>query len=486
MAIHLLHRAAAEAAFLLPQRGWTVGHLSEFYPPTANLLGINVNRGAAIRVRLRSPTAPSSFLDYDSVLSTLLHEFAHIAVGPHDVRFYTVLGELKAAVEGARIRAAGMASVGVYLPTEGRPAEAAAAAAAKSRAAAAASGGGVRLGGRPRRVGAARAGGTGGLFRLCLPAEMAAAAALRRAADDVTCGTGGDAEVGTAAAAGGAGAPATRGATGGGAAAFGAPSTAGARGAIAASAAGGGRAGGGASKRPRTGTGTPAAAGGRVLGGGGAAAAAAGAAAAARAAGVASAGAATGLGTTAARGAGRAPRGGGGAGAASAVPPAAGQPTSGGAAASRPQSAKGKGPGGGARPLPGLRPPWLARPAGRSEPTAVSDAGSGGAPPRGAAHSIPPWARVRPGGPSGERPTATDARPIPAAGAEAGRAARPPARPAGPSQSTEVVVLDADDEPPTGGGDAAAAARPTGQGGRGGRAGGGGGAATVIVLDDSD
>ncbi|KAK1858245.1 hypothetical protein I4F81_000856 [Pyropia yezoensis] len=142
MAIHLLHRAAAEAAFLLPQRGWTVGHLSEFYPPTANLLGINVNRGAAIRVRLRSPTAPSSFLDYDSVLSTLLHEFAHIAVGPHDVRFYTVLGELKAAVEGARIRAAGMASVGVYLPTEGRPAEAAAAAAAKSRAAAAASGGG--------------------------------------------------------------------------------------------------------------------------------------------------------------------------------------------------------------------------------------------------------------------------------------------------------------------------------------------------------
>lgn len=228
MAIHLLHRAAAEAAFLLPQRGWTVGHLSEFYPPTANLLGINVNRGAAIRVRLRSPTAPSSFLDYDSVLSTLLHEFAHIAVGPHDVRFYTVLGELKAAVEGARIRAAGMASVGVYLPTEGRPAEAAAAAAAKSRAAAAASGGGVRLGGRPRRVGAARAGGTGGLFRLCLPAEMAAAAALRRAADDVTCGTGGDAEVGTAAAAGGAGAPAKRGATGGGAAAFGAPSTAGA------------------------------------------------------------------------------------------------------------------------------------------------------------------------------------------------------------------------------------------------------------------
>ncbi|GAB0498405.1 hypothetical protein MMPV_009749 [Pyropia vietnamensis] len=469
MATHLLHRAAAEAAFLLPQRGST--------PPTANLLGINVNRGAAIRVRLRSPTAPSTFLDYDAVLSTLLHELAHIAVGPHDVRFYTVLGELKAAVEAARIRSAGMASVGVYLPTEGRPAEAAAAAAAKARAAAAASGrggAGVHLGGRPRRVGAARSGGTGGLFRLCLPAEMAAAAALRRAADDLTCGTGGEAGVGTAA--GTAIAPVKRVARGGAAALSAAPSTAGGRGAVAVV---GGKAEGGASKRPRTGTGTPATEGGRVLGRGATTAtAAAGAAAAARAAGAASTGRATGRGTSAMRGTGWRVVG-ERSGAAAVAPPPAEWLASGGV------------PEAGRRTVTGV---MGARPAGRSVPPAVSRAKGAEQTPRGAAQAVPPWARAGLGGPNrgglptanGGRPTFTVAPSGEAAGATAG-AATEAATGAGPPAAIEVVVLDADDEPPTVAGGASPSARAKEQGNHSGRDGGGGGrAADLIVLDDSD
>ncbi|GAB0492529.1 hypothetical protein MMPV_003792 [Pyropia vietnamensis] len=455
MATHLLHRAAAEAAFLLPQRGWTVGHLSEFYPPTANLLGINVNRGAAIRVRLRSPTAPSTFLDYDAVLSTLLHELAHIAVGPHDVRFYTVLGELKAAVEAARIRSAGMASVGVYLPTEGRPAEAAAAAAAKARAAAAAS---------------------GGLFRLCLPAEMAAAAALRRAADDLTCGTGGEAGVGTAA--GTAIAPVKRVARGGAAALSAAPSTAGAE--------------GGASKRPRTGTGTPATEGGRVLGRGATTAtAAAGAAAAARAAGAASTGRATGRGTSAMRGTGWRVVG-ERSGAAAVAPPPAEWLASGGVPEAGRRTVTGvMGVG---HPPQGLLPPWQARPAGRSVPPAVSRAKGAEQTPRGAAQAVPPWARAGLGGPNrgglptanGGRPTFTVAPSGEAAGATAG-AATEAATGAGPPAAIEVVVLDADDEPPTVAGGASPSARAKEQGNHSGRDGGGGGrAADLIVLDDSD
>jgi hypothetical protein len=56
------------------KRGWRVGVLSEFVPEQANLLGLNINRGEQIQVRLRYAADLNQFLPFDQVLDTLLHE----------------------------------------------------------------------------------------------------------------------------------------------------------------------------------------------------------------------------------------------------------------------------------------------------------------------------------------------------------------------------------------------------------------------------
>lgn len=43
--------------------------------------GLNVNRGARIKVRLRQPGDKGSFLPYNSILGTLLHELVHNEIG---------------------------------------------------------------------------------------------------------------------------------------------------------------------------------------------------------------------------------------------------------------------------------------------------------------------------------------------------------------------------------------------------------------------
>ena len=68
--------------------------LVEFMPKSKNLLGLNVNGGQKICVRLRDANAPTSFLPYDHILGTLLHELVHIVHGPHAAPFYKLLDEL--------------------------------------------------------------------------------------------------------------------------------------------------------------------------------------------------------------------------------------------------------------------------------------------------------------------------------------------------------------------------------------------------------
>ena len=90
----MLERAAAEVAPLMARRRWRVPLLTEFFPRSANLLGLNINGGQHIKVRLRAARAPDRLMPFDAVVGTLLHELAHIARGPHDARFYAVLQEL--------------------------------------------------------------------------------------------------------------------------------------------------------------------------------------------------------------------------------------------------------------------------------------------------------------------------------------------------------------------------------------------------------
>ncbi|KAJ1831836.1 hypothetical protein LPJ63_003988 [Coemansia sp. RSA 2711] len=98
-ALLLLQRVAAQVRPVMHKRGWRVGVLREFFPRTPNLLGLNVNRGAEIRIRLRSPHNDGELLAYPDLVGTMLHELAHIERGPHDAAFYALLDTLKAETE---------------------------------------------------------------------------------------------------------------------------------------------------------------------------------------------------------------------------------------------------------------------------------------------------------------------------------------------------------------------------------------------------
>lgn len=90
----LLKRAAAAVKPLMLQHSWYVSELSETYPPFAGLLGLNHEQGRRIELRLRHPNNVMSFLDYNCILDTLLHELVHIEIGPHDDAFYKLRKQL--------------------------------------------------------------------------------------------------------------------------------------------------------------------------------------------------------------------------------------------------------------------------------------------------------------------------------------------------------------------------------------------------------
>ena len=73
-ALHMLRKVASIVKPIMRQRSWTVGTLSEFYPAENNLLGLNVNRGQKILLRLRHPHSDREFLPLESVVDTMLHE----------------------------------------------------------------------------------------------------------------------------------------------------------------------------------------------------------------------------------------------------------------------------------------------------------------------------------------------------------------------------------------------------------------------------
>lgn len=62
---------------IMRNHGWSLPNLSEFFPKNPNLYGINIDRGAKICLRLRPAHDPHSFLDFDFILGTMLHELTH-------------------------------------------------------------------------------------------------------------------------------------------------------------------------------------------------------------------------------------------------------------------------------------------------------------------------------------------------------------------------------------------------------------------------
>ncbi|KAI9361340.1 WLM domain-containing protein [Pilaira anomala] len=98
-ALLLLEKLFSQVKPILNKRNWTIKNLYEFYPTNENLLGVNYNKGWKINLRLRYAHDENSFLEYEDILGTLLHEMAHIVRSPHDEQFYKVLQELKNETE---------------------------------------------------------------------------------------------------------------------------------------------------------------------------------------------------------------------------------------------------------------------------------------------------------------------------------------------------------------------------------------------------
>ncbi|PWY86858.1 WLM-domain-containing protein [Aspergillus heteromorphus CBS 117.55] len=94
-ALLVLQKVASLVKPIMRRRGWRVGTLCEFYPHQRNLLGLNVNAGQKICLRLRYPSDERQFLPLDHVLDTMLHELCHIVHGPHNQQFNALWNQLR-------------------------------------------------------------------------------------------------------------------------------------------------------------------------------------------------------------------------------------------------------------------------------------------------------------------------------------------------------------------------------------------------------
>ncbi|KAM0459842.1 hypothetical protein ACHAPV_000092 [Trichoderma viride] len=99
-ALTTLKKVASLVKPIMRSRGWKVGELAEFYPSQQNLLGLNVNRGQKICLRLRYPQDQNQFLPTESVVDTMLHELCHIVHGPHDAKFHALWDQLRDEWQG--------------------------------------------------------------------------------------------------------------------------------------------------------------------------------------------------------------------------------------------------------------------------------------------------------------------------------------------------------------------------------------------------
>lgn len=100
-ALDLLHDLARMVAPIINDRKYNVGILSEMDPKNPNLLGLNVNHGQKILIRLRQPYNSKTFLPMSDLIGTFLHELCHNVHGPHNAAFYALLDSLKTQYETA-------------------------------------------------------------------------------------------------------------------------------------------------------------------------------------------------------------------------------------------------------------------------------------------------------------------------------------------------------------------------------------------------
>ncbi|EAW08437.1 metalloendopeptidase WSS1 [Aspergillus clavatus NRRL 1] len=153
-ALLMLRKIASLVKPIMRQRSWRVGTLCEFYPHQRNLLGLNVNAGQKICLRLRYPSDERQFLPLEQVVDTMLHELCHIVHGPHNQQFHALWNQLRDEHEELAIKGytgEGFLSQGKRLGGRNMPIDEArrVARAAAERRRTLSAGSGQRLGGAP-------------------------------------------------------------------------------------------------------------------------------------------------------------------------------------------------------------------------------------------------------------------------------------------------------------------------------------------------
>ncbi|KAG9004412.1 hypothetical protein FRB90_010907 [Tulasnella sp. 427] len=186
-ALEILQKVASLVKPIMRKHAWVLPVLAEFYPENPGLLGININGGQKICLRLRPHFDKGAFLRLEDIVGTMLHELTHNVHGPHDQKFYQFLSKLEDefdALQRSGYAGEGFFSNGTRLgqgvshnvsPQVGR--ERALAAAEKRRQVAVVmNAGNRRLGGGAREGKSMR--------------QLAAEAAERRISDEKSCASG--------------------------------------------------------------------------------------------------------------------------------------------------------------------------------------------------------------------------------------------------------------------------------------------------------
>ncbi|KAG8887961.1 hypothetical protein FRB99_004182, partial [Tulasnella sp. 403] len=94
-ALAILQKVASLVKPIMRKRNWHLPELAEFYPSNPGLLGLNINGGEKICVRLRPYFDKAAFFQEHEIIGTMLHELTHNVHGPHDQNFYQYLSKLE-------------------------------------------------------------------------------------------------------------------------------------------------------------------------------------------------------------------------------------------------------------------------------------------------------------------------------------------------------------------------------------------------------
>ncbi|CEL97982.1 unnamed protein product [Vitrella brassicaformis CCMP3155] len=79
---------------IMCKRRWQVELMREFKPDVKELLGLNINRGQEVKIRVRYNN--DDFVPYEQVIGTVLHELVHNSIKGHNSSFWDLYEEVEA------------------------------------------------------------------------------------------------------------------------------------------------------------------------------------------------------------------------------------------------------------------------------------------------------------------------------------------------------------------------------------------------------